>query len=84
MSITGATYKFNIKICKIGEIKKMIDKRRKSAPSKEDIKWASTRENMSSVVCEQQRHRPACASAQSDQRLCYSLFGTKHMLPCYR
>ena len=23
--------------------------------------------------CEQQRHRPACASAQSDQRLCYSL-----------
>ena len=34
MSITGATNKFNIKICKIGEIKKMIDKRRKSAPSK--------------------------------------------------
>ena len=25
------------------------------------------------VICEQQRHRSACASAQSDQRLCYSL-----------
>ena len=25
-------------------------------------------------VCEQHRRRPACASAQSDQRLCYSLF----------
>ena len=37
--------------------------------------WASTRENQSSVVWEQQRRRPACASAQSDQRLCYSLFG---------
>ena len=24
-------------------------------------------------VCEQQRDRPACASAQSDQGLCYSL-----------
>ena len=25
------------------------------------------------VACEQQRRRPACASAQSDLRLCYSL-----------
>ena len=25
------------------------------------------------VVCEQQRFRPACAYAQSDQNLCYSL-----------
>ena len=25
-------------------------------------------------VCEHHRCRPACASAQSDQRLCYSLF----------
>ena len=30
-------------------------------------------------VCEQQRRRPACASAQSDQRLCYSVFGKYHM-----
>ena len=29
--------------------------------------------NLSSGVCEQHRRRPACASAQSDQRLCYSL-----------
>ena len=25
------------------------------------------------VVCEQQRRKPACVPAQSDQRLCYSL-----------
>ena len=43
------------------------------------IIWASTRENLSSVVCEQHRRRPACASAQSDQRLCYSLFRKYHM-----
>ena len=30
-------------------------------------------------VCVQHRRRPACASAQSDQRLCYSLFGRNHM-----
>ena len=41
--------------------------------------WASTRENLSSVVYEQHRRRPACASAQSDQRLCYSLCGKYHM-----
>ena len=28
-------------------------------------------------VCQQQRRRPACASAQSDQCLCYSLIGKK-------
>ena len=39
------------------------------------IIWASTLENLSSVVFEQQRCRPACASAQSDQRLGCSLFG---------
>ena len=38
-------------------------------------KWAPTRENLSSGVCKQQRRRPACASAQTDQRLCYSLCG---------
>ena len=40
------------------------------------LKWVSTRENLSRGVCEQQRCRPACASAQSDQRLCYSLIGS--------
>ena len=30
-------------------------------------------ENMSYVICEQQRRRSACASAQSDQRLYCSL-----------
>ena len=46
--------------------------------------WAQLRENLSSGGgggwggvggggCKQQRRRPACASAQSDQRLCYSL-----------
>ena len=36
---------------------------------------ASMRENLSSGVCEQRRRRPACASTQSAQRLCYSLIG---------
>ena len=48
------------------------------------IRWASTWENLSSGVLEQHRRRPACASAQSDQRFCYSLFGKYHMLTCYR
>ena len=42
---------------------------------KDVLIWASARENLSSGVCEQHRRRPACASAQSDQRLCYSQFG---------
>ena len=39
------------------------------------IIWASTRENLSSGVCQQQRRRQACGSAQSEQCLCYSLIG---------
>ena len=38
-------------------------------------KWASSWENLSFGACEQYRRRPAWASVQSDQRLCYSLFG---------
>ena len=34
---------------------------------------------LSSGGLEQQRRRPACASAQSDQHLCYSLFGKYHI-----
>ena len=41
-------------------------------------KWASTRENLSSGVCEQHRRWPACATVQSDQRLCKSLFEKYH------
>ena len=37
------------------------------------------REKTCPVVCEQQRRRPAFASAQSDQRLCYSLFEKYHI-----
>ena len=43
-------------------------------------KRASTRENLSSEIFEQHRRRPACASAQIDQRLCYSLTGYTHYL----
>ena len=43
------------------------------------IIWASTRENPSSVVCEHQRHRPACPFAQSGQCLYYSLTGKHHI-----
>ena len=48
------------------------------------IIWASTRENLSSGGCEQHRHRQTCASAQSDQRLCYSRFGKNHIWACYK
>ena len=48
------------------------------------IIWAKTRENLSSGVGEQQRRRPACASEQSDQHLCYSLIGKYHIKTCYR
>ena len=48
------------------------------------IKWASMRENLSSGVWEQQRRRPACASTQSDQRPCYSLFGNYHIKACHK
>ena len=35
-------------------------------------------------LCEQQRGRPACASAQSDQRLYFSLFGKYHTQTSYK
>ena len=46
--------------------------------------WAATRENLPSGFCEQHRRRPACASEQSDQRLCYSHFGKYHIKACYK
>ena len=36
--------------------------------------WSSVRENLSSESCQQQKRRPACTSALSDQPLCCSLF----------
>ena len=45
---------------------------------------ALTQENLSSVVCEQQRRRPACASVQSDQRICLSLIGKYNIITCYK
>ena len=48
------------------------------------VKWASSWENLSLGVCEQHRRRPACASAQSYQHLCFSFFGKNHIKPCYR
>ena len=39
-------------------------------------------EKTSSGVCEQHRRRPACASTQSDQRLCYSLSGEHSRHAC--
>ena len=40
---------------------------------------ALTLENLSWGVWEKQRHRPACASAQTDQGLCNSLLGKYHI-----
>ena len=45
--------------------------------------WASSLENLSQEVCEQQRRRPTCTSAQPDQRLFYSHFGKYHIKTCY-
>ena len=41
--------------------------------------WALSRVKLSSGVCKQHKCRPASASTQSDQCLCYSLFGKCHM-----
>ena len=41
--------------------------------------WASAGENLFSGVCQQHRRRPVCASAQTDQRLCLSLYVKYHM-----
>ena len=41
--------------------------------SEVEIIWARSCENVSYGICEQQRYRSACASAQSDQHLCCSL-----------
>ena len=35
------------------------------------------------AICEQQRHRSACASMQSDQRLCCSLPASYNTSTCY-
>ena len=35
-------------------------------------------------VCKQQKRKPACASVQSDQLLCYSLYGKYHIESCYK
>ena len=34
--------------------------------------------------CQQHRCRPACPSAQSDQHLCFSVFGKYHIQTCYK
>ena len=44
-----------------------------TVPRRWKSKWARPWENVSYVICEQQRRRSACASAQSDQRLRCSL-----------
>ena len=40
---------------------------------KSSYTWARPWENVSYAICKQQRRRSACASTQSDQRLCYLL-----------
>ena len=40
-------------------------------------------EKTSCLDLQTQRRRPACASTQSDQRLCYSLNRKKHIKICY-
>ena len=54
-------------MCSVGFDKK------KTFSGQQVSNWARPWENVSYAICEQQRHRSACASAQSDQRLCCSL-----------
>ena len=42
----------------------------------------SSQENLT-VACEHQENRPACAHAQSEQRLCYSLSGKSNCVHYY-
>ena len=44
--------------------------------------WAMSWENLSYAICKQQRRRPACTLAQSDQRLC-CLLPRKHNTSTY-
>ena len=46
--------------------------------------WALIRENLSLGVGEQQRRRPACAFAQTDQHLYYLIFEKYHNYTYYR
>ena len=44
----------------------------------------SARENLSSGVCKQLRHRSACTSVHSDQHLCNSLVVKFYVKTCYK
>ena len=48
-----------------------------------DTIWARLCENLSYAICEQQRWRSACTSAQSDQHLCCSLLREYDMSTCF-
>ena len=50
-------------------------------PWKPDLYWPRREKTcrLRGFANNRDRRRPACASAQSDQRLCYSLFGKFHM-----
>ena len=71
--IISITFKLNIcfEINKFIKLNKWFDANR--FHTKIANIWAGPWENVSYVICEQQRRRSACASAQSDQRLCCSL-----------
>ena len=49
-----------------------------------ECRFVGNSEALSSDGCEQQRRRPACASAQTDQRLYSSRFGKNLMKTCYK
>ena len=50
---------------------------------KDILTWARSCENVSYAICEQQRCRSACASAQSDQHLYCSLLRLYDMYTCF-
>ena len=60
-----------------------MTKKREKLPSIQKVNKISKywglceRKPVFGVVCEQQKRRPACASVQSDQHLCFSLIGNE-------
>ena len=62
-----------------GHVTGQSNKVAQSGLSESHGKYGPEREKTCRRVCEQHRRRPAFTSAQSDQRLYYSLSGKYHM-----
>ena len=67
LKISEAKHVHKLTLCKVWNLQYKTDKRTATS------NWARSCKNVSYAICEQQRRRSACTSAQSDQHLCCSL-----------